>query len=387
MKFNGKTLFVMGPLAGEGVALGVKVNALDENGNWADVTIMGDVPARLFDTYFDALQAVEITGAAKIGEYAFYGDAALALLALPAGLEEIGAHAFENCTALAGELAFPEGLKKIGTIAFKNTALEAVDVPASLETLCADILSGCTGLKKVVWRPVSVTIHGINNQTGAPFGGSGVTEFIFANDVEVIPTALCANLTALAAVTIPEGVKSIGFHAFYGDTALEELDIPASLETLHYDAVIGCTALKRVVWRPSSVTTPGINNHTDAPFRGGTGLTEFIIADGVTKIPTALCAALTALPAVTIPASVESIGAYAFYGDTALASVVIERTDALVTLANKNAFTSTAIASGTGYIYVPDTLDDGTDGVAAYTAATNWATYAAQIKPRSELGA
>lgn len=37
------------------------------------------------------------------------------------------------------------------------------------------------------------------------------------------------------------------------------------------------------------------------------------------------------------------------------------------------------IASGEGYIYVPDASVD------AYKAATNWATYAAQIKPLSEL--
>ena len=42
-------------------------------------------------------------------------------------------------------------------------------------------------------------------------------------------------------------------------------------------------------------------------------------------------------------------------------------------------FTDTPIANGTGYIYVPDDLVD------AYKAARNWSTYAAQIKPISEL--
>ena len=41
-------------------------------------------------------------------------------------------------------------------------------------------------------------------------------------------------------------------------------------------------------------------------------------------------------------------------------------------------FGGSKIASGTGYIYVPDDL------VEDYKAATNWSTYAAQIKPLSE---
>lgn len=50
-------------------------------------------------------------------------------------------------------------------------------------------------------------------------------------------------------------------------------------------------------------------------------------------------------------------------------------------LSNSNAFSGSSIASGTGYIYVPDDL------VTQYQAATNWATYAAQIKGLSEIPA
>lgn len=49
-------------------------------------------------------------------------------------------------------------------------------------------------------------------------------------------------------------------------------------------------------------------------------------------------------------------------------------------LSSINAFEGTPIATGAGYVYVPKTLDDGTDGVAAYQTATNWSTYADQIR-------
>ena len=46
-----------------------------------------------------------------------------------------------------------------------------------------------------------------------------------------------------------------------------------------------------------------------------------------------------------------------------------------------NCFNNTPIASGTGFVYVPDAM------VETYKSATNWSVYADQIKPISELPA
>ena len=77
--------------------------------------------------------------------------------------------------------------------------------------------------------------------------------------------------------------------------------------------------------------------------------------------------------------SIETIQAYSFYNCPKLAIVVIRTTSKVCTLSNVNAFTSSGIASGTGYVYVPDNLVD------SYKAASNWSTYANQIKGLSEL--
>lgn len=74
-----------------------------------------------------------------------------------------------------------------------------------------------------------------------------------------------------------------------------------------------------------------------------------------------------------------AIGSSAFYGCSNLEALII-RTNELCTLSNTTALSVTPIAKGTGYVYVPKTLADGSDGVAAYQAATNWSTYAAQIR-------
>ena len=70
---------------------------------------------------------------------------------------------------------------------------------------------------------------------------------------------------------------------------------------------------------------------------------------------------------------ITSIRAYCFAGCTKLKALILRNTN-VVALANTNAFQSTPIASGTGFIYVPAALID------SYKAAPNWTTYANQIR-------
>ena len=63
-----------------------------------------------------------------------------------------------------------------------------------------------------------------------------------------------------------------------------------------------------------------------------------------------------------------------FYNNKKLIALIIRR-HAVTTLDNTtNVFRNTPIASGTGYIYVPS------DMVSNYKTATNWSTYADQIR-------
>ena len=112
-----------------------------------------------------------------------------------------------------------------------------------------------------------------------------------------------------------------------------------------------------------------------------------------------------ALKSISLPAATDDINPYAFnqcflleraefpkidgviYQNafarcTVLTTLILgspESTD-IITLYDTNAFDLTPIAGGTGYIYVADSL------VNSYKAATNWATYANQIRGLSELG-
>ena len=82
------------------------------------------------------------------------------------------------------------------------------------------------------------------------------------------------------------------------------------------------------------------------------------------------CSALTS---VSLPVA-TSIGNSAFYSCSKLEALILENADAVCQLSSIYALRDTLIASGTGYIYVPSALVD------TYKAATNWSTYANQIR-------
>lgn len=72
--------------------------------------------------------------------------------------------------------------------------------------------------------------------------------------------------------------------------------------------------------------------------------------------------------------ALKTIDSSVFNGCLKLATLILRDASGVCSLNSTGVFQSTPIASGTGYIYVPSALVD------AYKAATNWSTYADQIR-------
>ena len=133
----------------------------------------------------------------------------------------------------------------------------------------------------------------------------------------------------------------IGAYVFYGCTRLKNIDLPVAT-SIGNDAFYNCANLV-------SVELPNVTSIGGSAFR--------------------LCANL---PSIDLPSLTSIGGSHAFRDCKKLQSLIL-RAETVCTLAG-SAFTSTPIASGTGYIYVPSAL------VEAYKYATNWSTYASQIR-------
>lgn len=128
----------------------------------------------------------------------------------------------------------------------------------------------------------------------------------------------------------------------------------------------------------SSVAFPNVVTVGDNLFRGSSSLVK-IHMPALQNTEISFAYSCKNLDVVYIP-SVTEIGNYAFAQSSKISAIILGG-EQVVSLSNINALNSSGIAFGTGYVYVPDDL------VEQYKVATNWSTYAAQIKGRSELPA
>lgn len=163
-------------------------------------------------------------------------------------------------------------------------------------------------------------------------------------------------------------ITSVGNNAFHNCTSLVEVNLP-NVTTLGNSSFNNCTSLV-------SINIPLVTSITTQTFYSCTALTELIMPS-LTTVGSQAVRNSKNLAYVDLGVC-TSLGALSFDGCTALETLVV-RTTKVCTLVNTSALSGTKIAGGTGYIYVPDTL------LAQYQEASNWSTFASQIKGLSEL--
>ena len=149
-----------------------------------------------------------------------------------------------------------------------------------------------------------------------------VTE-VTSSDVTTIGTNAFANCDQLISIDFPNAT-SVGGSAFNSCSKLETATIP-KVTTIEGNGFYGCSKL-------NNLELPVITSIETRAFRNCSSLTKLVIGGS-----------------------------------------------SVATLANTDAFSNTPIASGSGYIYVPDSL------VSSYQSASSWSTYSAQIKSVNEL--
>ena len=241
---------------------------------------------------------------------------------LPTDLKIINARSFKGCEAW--ELKeLPDGITQINANAFENCRkLALTKLPSSLERIAAYAFSNCVEL------PLEEMSEGTTL--------SGVNVFY--------------NCYKLKLQKLPEKQTSISNYCFYNCKEMPLAKLPSNLTSIGTYSFYTCAAMT-IKEIPSGVTKIETN-----AFRYCSGLTE-----------------------ITCLGDMKSIAAASFQNCSNLTKFVLTNITGSVNLLNTSAFASTPIADGTGYIYVPDDLVD------SFKTATNWSTYANQIKGVSEL--
>ncbi len=159
--------------------------------------------------------------------------------------------------------------------------------------------------------------------------------------------------TALVSINLPKAT-SIATNAFYGCTKLTDVNMPL-VKSIAGDAFNGCSIIP-------SIVLPSLTSGASYMFR--------------------YCYLLLTIDLPVITNIVANM-----FTDCRRLTAVILRSPTMCTLANTSAFSNCYHFHGTtnstynpsgakdGYIYVPRTLADGSDGVATYQAATNWSAF------------
>ena len=132
---------------------------------------------------------------------------------------------------------------------------------------------------------------------------------------EQLPEEILSVISKNGIVTIPKGVRKIGWAAFIGCSNLTSITIPNSVTEIRCFAFCDCISLTSITI-PNSVTKIG-----DFAFEG-CSLTSITIPNSVTKIGEFAFLA-SRLTSITIPNSVTEIGNYAFMGCSSLTSITI----------------------------------------------------------------
>ena len=149
--------------------------------------------------------------------------------------------------------------------------------------------------------------------TGAVTDADGTPYTITALGVE----AFWGCGSYLTAITLPDGLESIGDKAFYSCSSLTAIDIPSSVTSIGEEAFRSCTSLK-------DVTLPdGLESIGSYAFNSCTSLTAIEIPSSVTSIAENTFGGCTSLKDVTLPDGLESIGSYAFRDCTSLTAIEI----------------------------------------------------------------
>ena len=180
----------------------------------------------------------------------------------------------------------------------------------------------------------------------------------------------------LKEVVMPK-LTTVGDYAFNGCSVLESMDM-SLLESVGEHSFENCKQLK------AAILPKFANNLPRYAFSNCMMMTECQIYQ-CTKIGNYAFGSCYRLKEIYLP-SVSSIDENGFYTCASMTAVVLSNTDAVVTLANTNAFSGCYHILGTkdsaynpsalkdGYFYVPAAL------IEDYKVATNWSTYATQFR-------
>ena len=198
----------------------------------------------------------------SIGMNGFLGCSGLKTITLSNNLSSLSKGVFSDCTSLES-INIPSGVKTIGEMAFMGcSSLNTISIPETVESIDSQVFFGCSSLAQL-FIPKSVVNFKINKDDNwwqysyrsIIYGCNSLTSLIVDKENPVydsrnncnaiIETASNTLIVGCAATKIPEGITTIGLHAFDGFQNLASITLPRSLNIIELGAFNG-TGLREI---------------------------------------------------------------------------------------------------------------------------------------------
>lgn len=234
---------------------------------------------------------------------------------IPSTVRLIGSYAFYKCAALTGNLQIPKLVDYIGYYNFYG---------------CDNISSFSVESGNGYFTSDNGTLYSLNMERliACPALKSGT--FNLPETVKFIDPNAFNNCTLLTgSMNIPAAVQSIGVYAFYGCKTLSGFTTAAAnsyysaqnglLYSKNQDTLLVCPLSKTGV-----LTLPnGVKNLGYSAFEGCLNITNISLPLTLTEIGNYAFHSCTGLQTIEIPSSVEKFGLSVFYKCTALTELAI----------------------------------------------------------------
>lgn len=299
------------------------------------LTVSGEGPVLENDSIYWVLNInrsrvseIEVTsGVTSLAPNTFDGFPNLVSVYLPDTLTDLPSDAFSGCPSLAEIVIDAENPvyetvsgcvieKGSGTLIFgcNSSVLDDLDVAS----IADGAFCGYEGITRV-FIPAGVTYIGESAFSGcvniAEITVDPLNSVYRAEGNCLIEIATETVVLGCSSSVIPDGVVSIGAHAFKGYPGITEIALPESVVSIGEGAFEGCSSLSSVVLTDSITEIP------DTAFAYCSSLETIVIPDTVTYIGCGAFAGCVSLAEIEFPSSLETVGDGALFECASLKTV------------------------------------------------------------------
>lgn len=319
-----------------------------------------------------------------IGEDAFCDLSALEYVSI-SGISTFDGSTFERCPLLS-TVVLSSTITTIGGTNYYgsfNNCPSLTDINLGNVTSIYNSFNTCASLVdmdlssvstiKNSFRYSSLTSLSLSaTRVEGSFSNSSLTEISLPNATYVSGFESCSSLTK---VTLSENLTTIPQRGFYGTPNIKELTLPISTNIYFgndYTCFGSVNKLEKITFLKGTgvgynYTTSSAHRYDKAVWiRCASKLTSVTFESGITRIGDNMFRGMTSMPAITLPATLESIGNYSFFQCTGLTGT-LSLPDALVSIGD---YAFSFCTGCTGTLTLPSSLT--TIGTSAFAKCTGF---------------